>query len=281
MHLVRNLDNYAGSAEGIALTIGNFDGLHIGHRAVLGELKEKARRLGIKTGVMCFEPQPLEFLSCGQIPARLSRFRDKYLGLKELKIDTLFCLKFNERFAGLSPEAFIEDVLVRKLNVRLLIVGDDFRFGKKGGGGYELLAEAGRKFGFAVYSMSSYRYCGERVSSTAIRQLLSEGSLEKVSEMLGEYFYIRGKVCHGRKIGSTINFPTANINLNRRVIPIFGIYAVKVCMPDGSMRYGMANVGKRPTVNGNYPLLEVFIFDFSGNLYAKEINVSFIKKLRD
>ncbi|WP_294460488.1 bifunctional riboflavin kinase/FAD synthetase [uncultured Ruminobacter sp.] len=281
MHLVRNLDNYAGNADGMALTIGNFDGLHIGHRAVLGELKERAGKLGLKTGVMCFEPQPLEFLSCERIPARLSRFRDKYLGLKELSIDTLFCLKFNEKLAGLSPESFIKDILVKKLNVRLLIVGDDFRFGKKGGGGYELLSEAGKMFGFTVFSMSSYRYCGERVSSTAIRQLLSEGALEKVSEMLGEYFYIRGKVCHGRKIGSTISFPTANINLNRRVIPLFGIYAVKVGMPDGTVRYGMANVGIRPTVNGSDPLLEVFIFDFSGDLYTREIKVSFIKKLRD
>jgi riboflavin kinase/FMN adenylyltransferase len=281
MHLVRNLDNYTCRAEGIALTIGNFDGLHIGHRAVLSELKEKARKLGIKTGVMCFEPQPLEFLSCEKIPARLSRFRDKFLGLKELDIDYLFCPKFNQKFACQSPESFIEDVLVKRLNVKLLIVGDDFRFGRRGRGGYDLLVESGRKYGFEVYSMSSYRYHGERVSSTVIRQLLREGSLDKVSEMLGEYFYIRGKVCHGRKIGSTINFPTANINLNRRVVPLFGIYAVKVCMPDGSMRYGMANVGMRPTVNGTYPLLEVFVFDFSGNLYTKEIKVSFIRKLRD
>ncbi|MBR1924479.1 MAG: bifunctional riboflavin kinase/FAD synthetase [Ruminobacter sp.] len=281
MRLVRSLDTYTDDTQGLALSIGNFDGLHIGHRAIIKELTTRAKAMNLTSAVMCFEPQPLEFFGKNKIPARLSRFRDKLIGLRELGINRLFCLRFNEMLSDLSPEDFIFNVLFKKLNVRLLIVGDDFCFGKGGSGNYDLLKQYANKLGYEVISMPSYKYNNERVSSTSIRKLLSYGLLDRVAPMLGEYFYIRGKVCHGKKIGSTLNFPTANINLNRRVVPIFGSYAVKILMPDDSTKYGIANVGLRPTVNGNYPLLEVFIFDFTGNLYTKEIKVSFIKKLRD
>lgn len=281
MRLVRHLDEYSGDGRGLALTIGNFDGVHAGHRAVVAELRERAARAGLATAAMCFEPQPLEFLSRDGIPARLSRFRDKFLGLRELGVDYLFCLRFDGAFAAISPADFISGILAARLRVRLLVVGDDFRFGRMGDGGYDLLAEAGRKYGFSVYRTPSFTLGGERVSSTAVRRLLSAGRLGEASAMLGEYFHIRGRVCRGNRIGTSIGYPTANINLNRRVIPLFGTYAVTALLPDGRELPGLANVGSRPTVSGSCPLLEVHVLDYSGDLYGREIKVSFLKKLRD
>lgn len=281
MLLIRKLEHYQSKDDGIVLTIGNFDGIHLGHQEIIKNLKQKSVELGLPAAVMCFEPQPLEFFVGNFTPARLSRFRDKFIGLKKLGVDMMFCVRFNKSFAEKTPEDFIEEILHHNLKVKYLLVGDDFHFGKGGKGDFKLLQEYGKKLGFEVSSMSSFMKNSKRVSSTLIRQCLQNSELDLVPSLLGENFFIRGKVCHGQSLGRTINFPTANISLRRRVIPLFGVYAVTIDMPDGTLKYGLANLGLRPTVNGNEPRLEVYIFDFSGDLYTKEIKVSFVKKLRD
>ncbi|MGN1392708.1 MAG: bifunctional riboflavin kinase/FAD synthetase [Succinivibrionaceae bacterium] len=281
MLLVRNFASYKTNEAGIVLTIGNFDGVHIGHREIIQKLKAEAKKLNIPSAVMCFEPQPLEFFALHKIPARLSRFKDKYRELQRLGVDILFCPHFNKEFAELSPTNFVTSILHKKLNVKYLVVGDDFHFGKSGKGDYNLLESLSSKCGFTVWSMSSFLKDSHRVSSTLIRSLLQNDMVEKVLPLLGEYFYIWGKVCHGQRLGRTISFPTANINLNRRVIPLFGVYAVIVTLPNNEQKYGIANLGLRPTVNGKEPRLEVYIFDFNEDLYTKEIKVSFVKKIRD
>lgn len=282
MRLVRKLKTYEASKAGIVLTIGNFDGLHLGHRQILNMLKAKAHESGLLAGVMCFEPQPLEFFRRGElVPARLSTFREKVIGFKELGVDTLFCLRFDHELASMPAEAFITKILCAKLNVKFLLVGDDFHFGSGGKGDFTLLQQMGTKLGFEVASMQSYCRAMTRISSTKIRALLASGKLDEVPSYLGESFYITGKVSHGKEVGRTISFPTANINLKRRQVPLAGVYAVVVTMPDGSLKHGIANVGVCPTVCGTQPRLEVFLFDFKGNLYSKQLKVSFKAKLRD
>ena len=280
MQLVRNINNYQKEQEGIVLTIGNFDGLHRGHQEILKHLLAESEKAGLKSAVMCFEPQPLEFFKTNS-PARLSRFRDKFLGFKNFGVDIMFCLRFNQTFAKISPEDFIENILVRAINIKKIIVGDDFRFGALGKGDFNLLQVMGKQKGFEAVSLESYIVENQRVSSTLIRQNLKLDKLENIKSLLGEDFFIRGKVAHGQEIGRTISFPTANINLNRRVTPVKGVYAVRVELKKGEWHNGVANVGVRPTVNGVEPRLDVFIFAFSGDLYCHEIKVSFIKKLRD
>lgn len=279
MRLVRDLENFVSPECGIALTVGNFDGLHLGHQEVLEKLIGKARSLGIPASAMCFEPQPMEFFA-GKSPARLSRFRDKFIGFLDAGIDILFCQRFNESFAEEEPEDFVRKVLVSKLHVKIFIIGDDFHFGRKGRGDYALLVKLGKEYGFTVNSIDSFTSDHVRISSTLIRKYLAEGLLDNVKPLLGEPFFIRGKVCHGEERGRTIGFPTANIRLARRVTPISGVYAVRVQLPSGEMHNGIADIGCRPTVDGKEQRLEVFIFDFNGDLYRREIKVSFIKKLR-
>ena len=289
MLLVRSLKHYHFSRDNeslreekpdIALTIGNFDGLHEGHRAVLGALLREARKRKLKAAVMCFEPQPKEFFQ-KETPARLSRFRDKFLGFRDLGREMMFCLRFNSELASVSPGDFVFNILSREMHVRYLVVGDDFRFGRFGLGDYAFLRQAGHEAGFATESLKSFVKLDDRVSSTLIRKCLEEGRLEEARVLLGRDYTIAGKVCHGQELGRTINFPTANINLKRRVVPVSGVYAVRARLPDGIQRNGIANVGIRPTVDGRVPRLEVFILDYSGDLYRQEIKVSFLKKLRD
>lgn len=282
MRLVRKLKTYTAESAGIVLTIGNFDGLHLGHREILRHLKEKAAQENLPACVMCFEPQPLEYFKSGaEVPARLSTFREKVYGFAKLGIDTMFCLRFDRELASMKAEDFVSEIICRRLNVRFLLVGDDFHFGQGGQGDYNLLTRMGKELGFEVASMSSYCREFTRVSSTRIRELLAQDRLTEVSSFLGEPFFITGKVSHGRELGRTISFPTANINLKRRQVPLKGVYAVNVTLPNGEVRHGIANVGVCPTVNGTKPRLEVFLLDFKGNLYSALLKVSFVAKLRE
>ncbi len=289
MLLVRSLSHYHFGRENesfregnpdIALTIGNFDGLHEGHRAVLGALVREARKRNLKAAVMCFEPQPKEFFR-KETPARLSRFRDKFQGFRDLGIEIMFCLRFNSELASVSPGDFVFEILRNQMHVRYLVVGDDFRFGRYGLGDYAFLKRKGLEAGFETESLKSFERLDGRVSSTLVRKYLEEGRLDLARVLLGRDFVIAGKVCHGQELGRTIDFPTANINLKRRVVPVSGVYAVRAMLPDGIWRNGIANVGKRPTVDGRVPRLEVFILDYSGDLYRQEIRVAFLRKLRD
>jgi riboflavin kinase/FMN adenylyltransferase len=283
MQLVRGLHNIQSSADnsddGCVLTIGNFDGVHLGHRQVINTLVEKAKALKCDAVVVVFEPQPQEFFSPKTAPARLCRLRDKYQLLKKLGVDRLVCIHFNQAFASQSAEHFIQQLLVNQLSVKHLIVGDDFRFGENRLGNFAMLSDAGATLGFTVSDTSSYKIADCRISSTEIRKALSEDRLGDVEHMLGRPYSISGKVFHGDKRGRQLGFPTANVSLKRKKSPVNGVYVVKVNTPLGEFA-GVANIGDRPTVAGINQQLEVHIFDFTENLYGKNIDVVLLKKLR-
>jgi riboflavin kinase / FMN adenylyltransferase len=283
MQLVRGIHNIKRSADtadvGCVLTIGNFDGVHLGHHQVINTLVKKAHTLKCDAVVVVFEPQPQEFFSPKTAPARLCRLRDKYRYLKKLGVDRLVCIRFNQAFSSQSAEQFIQKLLVKQLSVKHLIVGDDFRFGKDRLGNFAMLSDSGAKLGFTVSDTSSYKIAGCRISSTEIRKALSEDRLTDVEHMLGRAYSISGRVFHGDKRGRQLGFPTANVSLKRKKSPVNGVYAVKVHTPLGEFN-GVANIGNRPTVAGINQQLEVHIFDFTENLYGKNIDVVLFKKLR-
>lgn len=290
MQLIRgfyNLPNHSVLTNGCVLSIGNFDGVHLGHQQILARLINKSIELGLPSVVMLFEPQPREFfakkvddLTACNVPARLMRLRDKLKYLEKSGIDFVLCVRFSERFAKLTAEEFIQDLLVKQLKVRYLSVGDDFRFGAKRAGDYHTLQEAGKTFDFTVEESHTHSFEQDRISSSLIRELLQKDKLALVEKLLGKPYSIAGRVAHGNKLGRTIGFPTANIMLNRLVVPIHGVYAVQVETKTGVFQ-GIANVGNRPTINGTKPLLEVHIFDFNRSIYGEAIEVRFIKKLRN
>jgi len=281
MELIRGIHNIKAHHSGCVLTIGNFDGVHLGHMKVLTHVARQAKLLNLASTVMTFEPQPMELFTKGEAPARLNRLRDKYVQLRKLKVDRLLCVNFNQRFANWSAESFISDLLVKKLGIKFLIVGDDFCFGKDRFGNFAMLKDAGKKYGFEVVSTQSFCVQEQRVSSTAIRQALAENNLAAAEMQLGRAYSINGRVSHGRKLGRTIGFPTANIPLKRCVSPVSGVYIVQVHGIAAQPIGGVANIGQRPTVNGVRQQLEVHLFDFSENVYGKQLEVALLKKLRD
>ncbi|WP_028767519.1 bifunctional riboflavin kinase/FAD synthetase [Shewanella fidelis] len=281
MELIRGIHNILPKHHGCVLTIGNFDGVHRGHAEVINRLVEKAEHLGLPAAVMTFEPQPQELFQGEDAPARLSLLRDKIVLLDELKVNRLLCVNFNKKFASYSAEDFIEQLLVNALGVKYLVVGDDFCFGKQRQGNFDMLRKAGEKHGFAVVSTQSFILGDKRVSSTEIRQLLAKGNLEQARRLLGHPFTLSGRVAHGQKIGRTIGFPTANIALKRKVSPVRGVFAIKLYWDNSDIYEGVANVGFRPTVNGQVCQLEVHLFDFDGDLYGKTVEVELVAKIRD
>ncbi|WNC67637.1 bifunctional riboflavin kinase/FAD synthetase [Thalassotalea nanhaiensis] len=279
MQLVRGIHNIRDAHNGCVLTIGNFDGVHLGHQRVVKALVEKAEQLNLIPAVLVFEPQPQELFNPQMAPARLSRLRDKYTLLKKLGVQRLICVNFNHEFASQSAEQFVEDLLVNKLGVKHLIIGDDFRFGKNRLGNFAMLKTAGVKFGFEVTDTASYKMLECRISSTEIRSALQQDELTDAELMLGRKYSIIGRVVHGDKQGRNLGFPTANVLLKRCVSPVAGVYVVKVNAL-GKSFYGVANIGSRPTVNGIRQQLEVHIFDFNNDLYGQQIEVALLKKLR-
>lgn len=282
---VHNLKHVSALQGGCVLAIGNFDGVHLGHQQILARLVEKSHELNLPSVVMLFEPQPREFFAKKMdnptaSPARLMRLRDKLFALTHAGVDYVLCVQFNQAFSVLSPENFIQQLLVEKLNVKYLSVGDDFHFGAKRAGNFATLQAAGTQFGFLVENSHSHKLGAERISSSFIRNALASDDLALVEKLLGKPYSIRGRIAHGNKLGRTIGFPTANIMLNRLVTPLQGVYAVSVETPQGRFN-GIANVGNRPTINGTKPLLEVHIFDFSGDLYGKAVAVDFLHKVRN
>jgi riboflavin kinase/FMN adenylyltransferase len=280
MQLVRGIHNIQDADHGCVLTIGNFDGVHLGHRRVVSALVNKAKELNCASAVLVFEPQPQELFSPENAPARLCRLRDKYSLLEKLGVERLICVNFNRKFANQSAEQFIEELLVKKLGIKHLIVGDDFHFGKNRVGNYQMLTQAGEKFGFSVTDTASFKLSDCRISSTEIRQALEHDKLADAEKMLGRPYSIIGRVFHGDKRGRQLGFPTANVLLKRRVSPISGVYVVKVLSRFGNF-FGVANIGSRPTVAGIRQQLEVHIFDFDANLYGMTIEVVLMEKLRN
>lgn len=280
MELIRGLHNLRQKHRACVLTIGKFDGVHLGHQAVLSQVLEKAKALGLPATVMVFEPQPEELFTPQYAPARLSVMRDKYTQLQALGIDRLLCIKFNREFASYSAEHFVENLLVDLLDVKFLVVGDDFRFGMGRVGDFAYLQQEGKKCHFEVASTQSFRVENCRISSTAIREALASSNFNLAEQMLGRPFAISGKVLHGDKRGRTIGFPTANVLLKRVKAPVNGVFAVEVKIK-GQRYNGVANIGHRPTVNGTRSQLEVHLFDFNETIYGQSISVILKHKIRD
>ncbi|MCG2635074.1 MAG: bifunctional riboflavin kinase/FAD synthetase [Gammaproteobacteria bacterium] len=281
MELIRGQHNLRQSHRGCVATIGNFDGVHLGHQAVLGQLAERATAEGLPALAVIFEPHPIEFFRPQQAPPRIMRLREKLQALRDHGLDRVLVLNFDQPLAAMSATTFISEMLVAALGIRHLVVGEDFRFGHQRAGDFTMLAAAGPQGGFSVAKTPVVRIGENRVSSTGVRRLLQAGALDQAAACLGRPYSITGRVRHGDKRGRTIGFPTANIGLHRVSACLSGVYAVEVDGIDGQPVPGMANVGSRPTVGGARPLLEVNLFDFQGDLYGRYLHVNFVKKLRD
>jgi riboflavin kinase/FMN adenylyltransferase len=282
MHIIRGLAHTIPLEQGCVLTIGNFDGLHLGHKAVIEKLAQQGKLLGLPVVVIVFEPQPLEYFLGANAPSRLTRLREKVIQFASLPVDELLILRFNREFANVDAEKFIEQVLVKKLNIKYLVVGDDFHFGKARRGNFAMLREKGKIFGFKVENTQSYQVQGLRVSSTLIRDALGEGNLKLATKLLGRSYSICGRVAHGNKLGRTLGFPTANIQLMRKNTPVNGVFAVTMMGVSHGELHGVANVGTRPTVDGSAKVvLEVHLFDFNKEIYGHYVEVHFKHKIRD
>ena len=281
MELIRGLHNLRPEHRGCVATIGNFDGVHLGHQAVIGQLAEKAAELCLPAVVVTFEPQPLEYFAADKAPSRLTRFREKLQALRRYAIDRIVCLPFNKKLANLSYKEFIQQILIDGLDVKYLVIGDDFRFGKNREGHFEHLLEAGKQHGFQVVNMHTFAINDERVSSTGIRHALEQGDMAKAEQLLGRDYRMSGRVAHGKKLGRQLGYPTANIHIHRKVSPLQGIFVVEVYGLEGEPLAGVASIGTRPTLDGTKVILEVFLFDFDQNIYGRHLQVSFLKKIRD
>lgn len=283
MLLIRGLHNLRAEHRGCVATIGNFDGVHLGHQALFGELIQRARRQGLPALVIIFEPQPMEYFQPERAPPRLTRLREKLEAIEACGIDRVLLIRFDTAFAAVEAESFVRDVLIDRLSIRHLFVGDDFRFGRSRIGDFDLLQTIGRETGFGVESLATVVEDGERVSSTRIRKALQCGDLRLAARCLGRKYRICGRVAHGRQLGRTIGFPTLNIRLLRRSTPLRGVFAVQVLGIDSAAALpGVANIGQRPTVedDGRF-LLEVYLFDLSADLYGCHVQVEFIEYIRE
>ena len=281
MELIRGLQNLKSRHRGCVATLGNFDGVHLGHQAVIGQLAEKGATLHLPTALVLFEPQPQEYFQPGSAVARLSRLREKLKVLQRYSVDRVLCLRFDAHLAAMAAEDFIQRVLVDGLGVQSLVIGDDFRFGKDRRGDYALLQAAGSRHGFQTVPMHTFSIDGERVSSTRVRKALATGDLATAEILIGRPYRMCGRVAHGDKRGRTIGVPTANIHLHRQVTPVRGVYVVEMFGLEREPLVGVANVGNRPTVDGTRTLLEVHLFDFDQEIYGRYVSIDFLHRLRD
>ncbi len=281
MKLIREIFNLPPGFSGCVVTIGNFDGVHLGHQQLVQRLIEKSLELKQPSLVITFEPQPNEFFAPGKTPARLMRLREKLIALQDLGVNYVLGLRFNAALAQLSAEDFIKTILVEHLQASFVLVGDDFRFGAKREGNIELLKQRGPEYHFQAQSMPTFIMEGRRVSSSQVRMALEAGDLTKAQQFMGRRYGISGKVAHGDKRGRIIGFPTANLFLHRKAVPVQGVYVVLVHGLGEIPIEGVANVGNRPTIDGTRSLLEVHLFNFNRDIYGQHIYVEFIHKLRD
>ena len=282
MRVIRGLHNLRSLHRGCVATIGNFDGVHLGHRAVFQRLLIKGRELGLPGTVITFELQAMEYFVPDAAPARLTRLREKLAALQDCRIEQVMLLEFGPKLAQMGAREFVRELLIDGLGVKHLLVGDDFRFGRGREGDFHLLEAVGNAHGFAVENLNTVTHGEERISSTRIRDALGRGDFNLARHMLGRPFRIYGRVGHGDKRGRTIGFPTLNLNLHRRMSPLRGVYAVLVHGVGDRPWPGVANIGTRPTVDGGSRyLLEVHLFDFSGDIYGSHVEVEPRLKLRD
>ena len=279
MELIRGLENLHGRKR-CAVTIGTYDGVHLGHQALLHCLKEHAAKLSLPTVVLTFEPTPREYLAPNAPPARLTSLRERWRILEGMDLDALLLLRFGESLRNLSGEVFAS-LLARDIGAQAVVVGHDFRFGCNGEATAPMLVEAGKRLGFAVDVVPPVTLDGARVSSSGVREALDRSDFALAARWLGRPYSMRGRVVHGQRLGRDLGFPTANLRIERRRTPLKGIFAVRVHGFEATPLRGVASLGTRPTVGGVQTLLEVHVFDFSADLYGREIEVEFVAKLRD
>lgn len=282
MRIVRGIANLPALPQGCVATIGTFDGVHLGHEALIRGLAEQGRRMGLPVVVALFEPQPREYFFPEQAPGRLCRLREKIQALAKLPVDLVLLLRFDRAMAEQAPEDFIQHTLIGGLRVKYLVVGDDFRFGRARRGDVAMLRQAGREAGFNVADTPTFAMDGRRVSSTWVREALEEGDCALAARLLGRPYAVYGRVVHGNKQGRILGFPTANLALRRKNVPVKGVFAVTMRGINGRVVAGVANVGVRPTLDGGSAvLLETHLFDFQQDIYGRLVEVRFHGKLRD
>ena len=280
-NIIRGIYNLKPAHQGCVITIGNFDGVHLGHQALFAKMIQKAKEKQTASLVMTFEPLTKEYFGRDKKVPRLTRWREKFHAISQSGIDHVFLMHFNQQIAALSADDFIKDILVKKLAIKHIIVGDDFHFGKGREGNFVSLKKAGEQYGFTVEAIPSLFVDDIRVSSTSVREALANADHSLAEKLLGRPYTMQGKVVHGDKLGRRIGFPTANIYLHRAVSPVLGVYIVRMRGVGDQALPGVANVGIRPTIGGTRALLEVHLFNFNQNIYGKHISVEFIKKIRD
>ena len=280
MKLLRRVQHIPELNAGCVATIGNFDGVHRGHQALLATLRERASQLQLPTVVLLFEPQPGEYFNREKAPLRLYRLREKIQALCPCGVDYVYCLKFDKQLATMSPAEFAEHIVFSRLNAKYLLLGDDFRFGRDRGGDLALLKTMGEKSGAVVESCPDFCINQERVSSTQIRRALYLGELDRAKSLLGREYSLCGHVMHGNGMGRQWGVPTANLSVHRSTLPLSGVFCVRV-KRKGVVLAGVANIGNRPTIDGSKNVLEVHLFDFDESLYGEMLQVFFLYKLRD
>lgn len=276
----RSLTSIPKDLKATVITIGSFDGIHLGHQEIVNRLLQEAAREQLTSVVISFNPYPKEFFSKERLP-RLMSWREKFCALNGLGADYFLTIPFNQALADMSAHDFVKDILVDRLKARVIIIGDDFRFGKNRQGDYDFLTHLSSDYGFLVIQMPTFNYDDSRVSSSRVRAKLQSGDMAIAKELLGHYYYLCGTVVHGDKLGRQLGFPTANIDLHRRSVPLHGIYVVRVSGIDDVIYDGVANIGTRPAVQGSRVLLEVYLFNFNREIYGANIKVEFLHKLRD
>jgi len=281
MDLVRGLHNLAPRHRGCVATIGNYDGVHLGHQHIIAALRERASALGVPAVVVTFEPTPREHFEGAAAPSRLTRLREKLEALEACGVDRAVVLRFDDRMRGMGADEFVDRLLVEGLGVLHVVIGHDFRFARRREGTIETLRAAGAVHGFSVEEVGQFLVDGERVSSSLVREALNRGDLDRATRLLGRSYRMAGRVRLGKRLGRQLGYPTANLALHRKVVPLWGIFAVRASGAGLVDHPAVASLGTRPTVDGTDPLLEVHLFDWDGDLYGRYLNVDFVARLRD
>ncbi len=281
MEFIRGEHNIAARHYGCVASVGNYDGLHPGHQQVIGSLVEHGRHLSLPVLIVSFEPHPMEFFVPDAAPPRLMTVREKFEAMQELEVDRFCCLRFNHRLANTEPEVFVEDLLIAKLGVKHIVVGDDFRFGRNRRGNFAMLNSICLRHGVEVGRMQTLEMAGERVSSSRIRECLKMGHIAQANQLLGRDYSISGRVIRGDGNAKNWGFATANVRIEVPKPAVAGIFAAMVDLPGNATWPAAASLGTKPTVGGTQPVLEVHLLDFNANLYGQRVRVRFQKKLRD
>lgn len=281
MELVRGLANLRDPHRGSVVTIGNYDGVHRGHQHMLATVTARARELGMPATVVTFEPTPREYFEGDSAPARLMRLREKLEALPLYGVDRVVVLRFDRRMQAMGADEFVERLLVRGLGARHVVVGHDFHYARRREGNIDTLRAAGTRHGYAVEEVGRFLVDGERVSSSLVREALGRGDLARAGLLLGRPYRMAGRVRRGQQLGRRLGYPTANLALHRKVVPLWGVFAVRVSGAGLVDHPAVASLGTRPTIDGTEPLLEVHVFDHDGDLYGRYLDVDFVRRLRD